>query len=96
MKRRLISFLSDAAGPSQGTTIRTALTNFDRVRASEGLPIELIQAIRARTQALNDYTRAVADYNRSQFRLLRAIGLPPSTPHIEVEAVHAVYMESPQ
>ena len=51
--------------------------NFDRVRAGEGLPIELLQAIRSRTQALDAYTKVVANYNRTQVRLLHAIGRPP-------------------
>lgn len=51
--------------------------NFGRVREGEGLPIELLQAIRARANALDAYTRAVANYNRAQVRLLRAIGRPP-------------------
>jgi outer membrane protein TolC len=49
-----------------------------RIRQGEGLPIELQQAIRARTEAQNAYTRAVSDYNRAQARLLRAIGEPPA------------------
>ena len=51
--------------------------NFQRIRQGEGLPIELLQAIRARTDAQDAYTRAVANYNGSQFRLLRALGQPP-------------------
>jgi outer membrane protein TolC len=52
--------------------------NFQRIRQGEGLPIELLQAIRARTDAQDAYTQAVTNYNRSQFRLLRALGQPPS------------------
>jgi outer membrane protein TolC len=39
-------------------------------------PQEVIAAIQALTQANNDYYGAVADYNRAQFRLYRALGHP--------------------
>jgi len=52
--------------------------SLERISQGEGLPIELQQAIRARTEATNAYARAVADYNRAQARLLRAIGEPPA------------------
>jgi outer membrane protein TolC len=51
--------------------------NQQRVREAEGMPLELIQAIRARMQARNNYTDAIAGFNRAQFRLLRAVGQPP-------------------
>ena len=53
-------------------------SNFQRIREEgEGLPIELLDAIRSRTEAQDAYTRAVTDYNRAQYRLLRAVGQPP-------------------
>ena len=52
--------------------------NLQRIRQGEGLPIELLQAIRARTDAQDAYTRTVTNYNGSQFRLLRALGRPPA------------------
>ncbi|MBV9123856.1 MAG: TolC family protein [Planctomycetes bacterium] len=39
-------------------------------------PQEVVAAIQALAQAYNDYYGAVADYNRSQFRLYRALGYP--------------------
>ena len=51
--------------------------NLQRVREAEGMPLELIQAIRARLEAHNNYTDAIAGFNRAQFRLLRAVGQPP-------------------
>ena len=48
--------------------------NLLRVRADEGLPIELLQAIQARASCLEDRTTAVAGYNRSQLYLLYATG----------------------
>lgn len=43
-----------------------------------GMPIELIQAIRARTDAQNAYSSSISDYNRAQFRLFHAIGQMPA------------------
>ena len=48
--------------------------NYQRMQQAVGLPIELLQA---RIQARNAYTRSVTQYNRAQFRLLRAIGQIP-------------------
>lgn len=45
-----------------------------RIREGEGLPIELLQSIAALAAAQDDYNLAVANYNRAQYRLLRAIG----------------------
>jgi outer membrane protein TolC len=39
-------------------------------------PQEVVAAIQALAQAYNDYYGAVADYNRAQFRLYRALGQP--------------------
>lgn len=51
--------------------------SFQKIREGEGLPLELLQAIRARTEAQDAYTSAVSHYNRAQARLLRALGQPP-------------------
>jgi outer membrane protein TolC len=48
--------------------------NLQRVRAGEGLPIELLQAITARANALSDRTAAVSNFNCSQLRLMYACG----------------------
>jgi hypothetical protein len=39
-------------------------------------PQEAVQSVQALTQAYTHYYGAVADYNRAQFRLYRAIGRP--------------------
>ena len=56
--------------------------NLRRIREGEGIPLELIQALRARAAAQDAHTRAVSDYNRAQYRLLRAIGVPPGIPAV--------------
>jgi outer membrane protein TolC len=57
--------------------------NLTNIRRGAGLPgatrpIEVLQPIQALAQARSDYLGAVLAYNRAQFRLLRAIGQPPS------------------
>ncbi len=56
--------------------------NFLNIRQGAELPratrpIEVLQPIQALAQARLDYLEAVLDYNRSQFRLKRAIGQQP-------------------
>ena len=51
--------------------------NLQRVSDGEGLPIELLQAIRARVGALDAHTRSAANLNRAQYRLYRSLGRPP-------------------
>lgn len=50
--------------------------NAERIRDGQGLPIETLQSIQALDQARRQYVRAVADYNRAQFQLQRALGWP--------------------
>jgi outer membrane protein TolC len=50
--------------------------NSERVQDALGLPIEALQAIQSLDAAQRQYVRAVADYNRAQFRLHRALGCP--------------------
>jgi outer membrane protein TolC len=64
----------DAAHESLAMAEASYDRNLLRVRADEGLPIELLQAIHARASSLEDRTAAVAGYNRSQLRLLHATG----------------------
>ena len=50
--------------------------NSERIRDAQGLPIEILQSIQALDQSQRQYVRSVADYNRAQFRLHRALGWP--------------------
>ena len=74
------AWLAEVASAVAASTasIRTAndsyRLNLQRISAAEGLPIELLQAIRARSDALDAYNKAVSNYNRAQFRLLHALG----------------------
>ena len=54
--------------------------NSERIHQGEGLPIETLQSIQALDQSRRLYVRTVADYNRAQFRLQRALGWPVFAP----------------
>lgn len=50
--------------------------NSERIRDGQGLPLETLQSIQALDLARREYVRSVADFNRAQFRLQRALGWP--------------------
>ncbi len=54
--------------------------NSERIAAGQGLPIEVQQSIQALDHAQRLYATTVADYNRAQFRLHRALGFPAMSP----------------
>ncbi|MEE3220767.1 MAG: TolC family protein, partial [Planctomycetota bacterium] len=74
------SYKRQAAVAAEGleAAIRSYEANTERITLGVGLPIELIQAIRARTDAQNAYSSSISDYNRAQFRLFHAIGQMPA------------------
>ncbi|MGI9430490.1 MAG: TolC family protein, partial [Bythopirellula sp.] len=68
--------------------------NEQRIRANEGIPIEMLQSIVALADARNAYTAAVANYNRAQYRLLRALGSPAGAPASNVPEIAAELSKS--
>ncbi len=58
--------------------------NSERIRDSEGLPIEVLQAVQALETARRAYLRAVIEHNQAQFRLQWALGWPVSEPATRV------------
>jgi outer membrane protein TolC len=50
--------------------------NSERIAAGQGLPIEVQQSIQALDHTQRLYASTIADYNRAQFRLHRALGFP--------------------
>lgn len=50
--------------------------NLARIRDGQGLPIEVLQSIRALEDAHRGYLKAVIDYNEAQFRLQWSLGWP--------------------
>ena len=55
--------------------------NLSRIRAGQGLPLEVLQSVQALEDARRAYLSAVMDYNESQFRLQWALGWPVTAPH---------------
>ncbi len=74
--REQIEIARDAIATAQ----KSFELNLQRIRAHEGLPIELLQSIAALADARDAYTEAVASYNRAQYRLMRAMGNPAGVP----------------
>jgi outer membrane protein TolC len=52
--------------------------DFRRVRAQEGLPIELLESLRLLCQQRLEYLDAIMDYNEAQMDLYVALGQPPA------------------
>lgn len=50
--------------------------NLARIRDGQGLPIEVLQSIRALEDAHRAYLKAIIDYNEAQFRLQWSLGWP--------------------
>lgn len=48
--------------------------NLERIIGGQGLPIEVLQSIQALAVARREYTRAVSEFNATQFNLQRATG----------------------
>jgi outer membrane protein TolC len=54
--------------------------NSERIAAGQGLPIEVQQSIQALDQSQRLYATTIAEFNRAQFRLHRALGFPVMPP----------------
>ncbi len=50
--------------------------NLSRIKDGQGLPLEVLQSVRALEDARRAYLRAVIEYNAAQFRLQWALGWP--------------------
>lgn len=72
----------DDARAAVTEAIESLELNLTNIRRGAGLPgatrpLEVLQPIQALAQARSEYLFAVLTYNRSQFRLYRALGQPP-------------------
>ena len=52
--------------------------DFNRIRAREGLPIEVLNNLRLLARARMEYLGAIIDYNRAEYELYVALGQPPA------------------
>ena len=50
--------------------------NLARIRDGQGIPLEVLQSVRALDEARHAYLKAVIEYNEAQFRLQWALGWP--------------------
>jgi hypothetical protein len=71
------SSLFDDKGDPDGPVFRSIRLNFERIRGAEGRPLEVIDSIRGLNDQLESFGQDLTDYERSRFRLLIALGLPP-------------------
>lgn len=71
--------LLDGSGEPQGPAYLSIRLNFERIRGGEGRPLEVQDSIRGLADMLDLYYQAVTDYERSRFRLLIALGMPPES-----------------
>jgi outer membrane protein TolC len=69
--------LFDESGAPNGPVFRSLILNFERVRAEEGRPLEVVDSIRGLADSLEAYAQALSGYERAQLRLLLVLGLPP-------------------
>lgn len=70
--------LFDDQGRATGAIYQALRLNFTRIRGGQGLPLEVLDSTRRLSDVLSEYANAVTDYDAARFRLLVALGLPPS------------------
>ncbi len=69
--------LFDPNGQPAGPVFLSLRLNFQRIREVPNTrPLEVLDSIRGLNDLLDVYAQAVTDYERSQFRLLTALGFP--------------------
>jgi outer membrane protein TolC len=73
------SSLFDASGQPTGPVFRSLRLNFLAQFGGLVRPLEVLDSIRGLNDLLEAYAQAITAYERSQFRLLVALGLPPQT-----------------
>jgi outer membrane protein TolC len=71
--------LFDDQGAPNGPVFRALRLDFERIRGAEGRPLELLDSVRRLSDVLEAYGQAVTEYERSRFRLLITLGLPPES-----------------
>jgi outer membrane protein TolC len=72
--------LFDDRGRANGPVFQSMRLNFERVRNVPGTRVlEVLDSIRSLNDLLEAYGQDMTDYERSEFRLLIALGLPPDS-----------------
>ncbi len=70
----------EAARKAVEAAAETVPLNFTGIIGGDLRAIEGLQSVQTLATARSQYLAAVVDYNRAQFQLLRALGLPPDAP----------------
>jgi outer membrane protein TolC len=68
----------DAAEKAVGSSAEAYAEDLKRIRAGQGLPLELVDSLRLLARSRYEYLDAIIDYNRAQFQLWVALGRPPA------------------
>jgi hypothetical protein len=71
------SGLFDEAGRPTGAVYRSLRLNFVRIKGGQGLPLEVLDSTRRLSDVLQGYADTLSDLDRSRYRLLLALGVPP-------------------
>jgi outer membrane protein TolC len=70
--------LFDPDGAANGPVFQALRLNFDRIRTVPTTrPLEVLDSIRGLNDTLEAYGQAITDFERTRFRLLVVLGLPP-------------------
>jgi outer membrane protein TolC len=67
--------LFDEKGEPVGAAFRSIRLNFDRIRGTEGRPLEALDSIRGLSDLLDAYIQAISDSERARAFLTAAVGL---------------------
>jgi outer membrane protein TolC len=69
--------LFGADGGATGPAFQSLRLSLERIKQGEGRPLEALDSVRGLNDLLNAYADALTEYERSHFRLLIALGIPP-------------------
>ena len=68
--------IADKNGQPAGPIFESIRLNFERIRAGEGRPLEVLDSIRGLNDILDAYAIGLSEYERARFRLLAVLGVP--------------------
>jgi outer membrane protein TolC len=81
--------LFDDRGRADGPVFQSLRLSFDRIRNAPGSrALEVLDSIRSLSDLLDAYGQSMTDYERSEFRLLIALGLSPEG-YLDAQAILA-------
>jgi outer membrane protein TolC len=69
--------LFSESGAQTGPAFQSLRLTLERIKQGEGRALEALDSVRGLNDLLDAYGQALTDYERSRFRLLIALGIPP-------------------